>query len=90
MQLIIYNPFTSSIIQEVFHKNSVSKKYNKSGCHCWLICCMSRKQRKEISIGADKIDKDLEIGTFLTRYRLIWAQFRSQFKTKEEYRRFKE
>jgi hypothetical protein len=51
---------------------------------------MSRKQRKEISIGADKIDKDLEIGTFLTRYRLIWAQFRSQFKTKEEYRRFKE
>jgi hypothetical protein len=89
VQLIIYNPFTSSIISEVFHKNAINKKYSKSGFHCWLTCLMSRKERREISIGADKIEKDLEISTFLTRYRLLWAQFRSQFKSKEEYRQFK-
>ena len=89
VQLLIYNPFSSAIISEVFHKNSLHKSYSKSGFHCWLRCLLSRKEKREIAIGADKIEKDLEIGTFLTRYRLIWEQFRSQFKSKEEYSQYK-
>ena len=89
VQLLTPGSFMSAIISEVFYNHMADKEDMWRRFNCGLICLMSKRERREIRIGSDKIDNNLEISKFLTRHRLLWEQFRSQFKTKEEYMQYK-